>query len=105
MVCEYVEDVGYCYMSRATEPHLKMYDGMQPSRPTALEDFGFEIEISDKEARFLRTRTWVATYEDGMPRQWQDHAYPFEFTLPLVDKKTVKKRHSRFKLTGVNPKD
>lgn len=92
MVCEYLDGVGYCYMARAMEPHLKMYDGMNPERPTSLEDFGFDIEISNNEALFRRTRTWVATYEDGMPRKWQDRVYPFEFSLPLVDKKSIKRR-------------
>jgi len=105
MVCEYVEDVGYCYMSRATEPHLKCYDGMRPTRPTAIEDFGFEVTTDKAEARFIRKHGSSATYEDGKSRQWQDQVWTFEFSLPLVDKKTVKRRHSRFKLTGVNAKD
>ena len=81
-------------MARAMDPHLKAYDGMNPSRPTPIEDFGFDVEISGVEAVFSRVRPSIATYEDGKPRQWQDRVYPSQFTLPLVDQRSVKRRRT-----------
>ena len=33
-IAEWVDGVGYCYMSRTSLPYLKKFDGMQPAEPT-----------------------------------------------------------------------
>jgi hypothetical protein len=83
-VCQWIDGLGYCYMARELEPHLKRYDGMKPSMPTPIEAFGFSVESSHREARFIRVGPSTATYEDGKPRKWQDAAFDEIFTLPLV---------------------
>lgn len=89
-VSEWKEGVGYCYMARAEDSHLKKFDGMSPSRPTAIEDFGFSVLVRNGNAVFTRTHDCVATYEDGAPRRW--HGSEDQFTLPLVSGKM--RRHS-----------
>ena len=84
MVCEWVPNVGYCYMMRHHEPHLKDFDGMNPPRPTSLEDFGFRVDVLSIEAVFTRIADSTATYEDGKPRSWQDRCWTDQFSLPLV---------------------
>lgn len=96
MVCEYIKGVGYCYMSRETNTHLKFYDGMTASRPTAMEKFGFMVEYDNhvREVKFTRIATSTATYEDGKPRDWQDRNFPYCFTLPMVRLKKLRPRKS-----------
>jgi hypothetical protein len=84
MVCEWIPDIGYCYMMRQQEPHLKDFDGMRPARPTPIESFGFAVEIAGDEAIFTRTNDSSATYEDGKLRPWQDRYWKSQFSLPLV---------------------
>ncbi len=93
-VCEWVEGVGYCYCARSLEPHLKEFDGMMPRDPTPIEAFGFTVAIRGSEAMFDRTGESTAVYEDGKPRNWQDHVWDKQFSLPLVTgvKKPRKKK-------------
>ncbi len=84
MVCEWVPRVGYCYMMRNMEPHMKVYDGMKPPKPTAIQDFGFDVDIMNGEAIFQSFRPSSATYEDGKMRDWQDSVWTTRFCLPLV---------------------
>ena len=84
-VAELVEGVGYCYMAREQEPYLKQFDGMNPSRPTPITDFGFTVDqIADGQVYFRRVSKSMATYEDGKPRMWQDVRHNESFNLPLV---------------------
>ena len=87
MICEWVNGIGYCYMRRSVAVHLKCYDGMKPTRPTSIEDFGFEILVDEfaREAHFIRRGRSVATYEDGSHLDWQDTSFVDDFTLPLVE--------------------
>lgn len=89
LVAEWVDRVGYCYMARTEYPYLKKFDGMRPERPTSIEDFGFAVLIRGNEATFTLALESVATYEDGLPRQWQRPRSTF--TLPLVGKIRRKK--------------
>ena len=84
MVCQWIPRVGYCYMSRTLEPHLKEYDGMKPLRPTPIEDFGFKVEVFSETVLFHRVASSTATYEDGKLRDWQDRVHTHQFSLPLV---------------------
>lgn len=89
LVAEWVPGVGYCYMARAFHPYKKQYDGMDPARPTAIEDFGFTILEREYQTDFYKTNgPTVATYGDGKPRVWQDHHV--QFSLPRVDVADVK---------------
>jgi hypothetical protein len=84
-IAEWVPGTGYCYMRRGTSPRFKQYDGMTPRRPTAIEDFGFDVFVGKTEAAFVLRRKSVATYEDGVPRVWQgDDFESAPFFLPLV---------------------
>ncbi len=83
-VAEWIGGIGYCYMARSEDPHLKLFDGMLPTRPTSIEDFGFDPVLDRGDVLFARVRASVATYEDGAPRQWQDRRSGEQFTLPLV---------------------
>lgn len=87
-VAEWKEDIGYCYMARAEDEHLKRYDGMNPSRPTPIEDFGFAVLVRDDAATFLQAAPSTATYEDGTQRRWQGESN--SFTLPLAK---LERRH------------
>jgi hypothetical protein len=96
MVCEWVTGYGYCYMARSIEKHghLKDYDGMRPSlETTSMEDFGFAVNVGEKSVVFTRVKPSMATYSDGMPRDWQDRIWNETFELPLVTGK-IKKRRS-----------
>lgn len=84
MVCEWYQTVGYCYMVRHEDRYMREYDGMNPSNPTAIETFGFSVEIHGDEAIFRRTGDSTATYEDGLNRPWQDRVWDQQFSLPLV---------------------
>lgn len=84
-VAEWVDGVGYCYMSRVLLPYLKKFDGMNPTRPTPMERFGFNVWVGQHEAEFIQDNVSTATYEDGKPRVWQDSEHT-QFTLPLVGK-------------------
>lgn len=92
MVCEWIPKVGYCYMRRSVEPHLKDFDGMMPSRPTAIESFGFVSDVCGTEVVFRRVGPSTATYEDGTPRYWQDVNWDKVFTLPIVGRVTRKRK-------------
>lgn len=83
-VAEWIEGIGYCYMARSLPKwkHLKTFDGMHPSRPTDVQDFGLAIQVHNGQAVFVIVGESSATYEDGKPRRWQDDA--ITFTLPLV---------------------
>lgn len=73
---------GKCYyMMRAVEDSLKQYDGMQPDRPTFLEDFGFKIIERQYQVDFIKVRESKATYKDGKIRHWQGE---LDFSLPKV---------------------
>ncbi len=87
MICEWIPRVGYCYMMRMHEPHLKDFDGMKPLRPTDVREFGFKVDFAAGEAHFTRIGMSTATYEDGRPREWQDRQWGDRFSLPLVNRK------------------
>lgn len=74
----------YYYMARSIDgkTHLKRYDGMNPSRPTRMQDFGFSVVESEYEVLFKLTGPSIATYEDGVPRKWQGTLT--EFIMPKV---------------------
>jgi hypothetical protein len=94
-VAEWIAGVGYCYMARGKRPLLKLFDGMDPSRPTNIEDFGFQVSVVGAFAKFVRVSESRATYEDGKPRRWQEKLGEESFTLPLVSgvrKKAKRKR-------------
>lgn len=81
MVVQIIDGKAY-YMSRAEEPGMKAYDGMQPrTNTTSLEDFGFNILEREFQVDFTKTRDSVARYSDGQVREWQG---PVEFSLPKV---------------------
>lgn len=75
LVAQWVPGKGYCYLDRSKS----MHDGMMGTRPTAIEDFGFEvIEHPDGSVTFNKTRHSRATYASGGTRVWQ--SYIGEFT-------------------------
>jgi len=74
----------YCYLDR----RLKSYDGMNPSRPTPVEDFGFDIIECRNFVLFRKERDSIATYKDGMPREWQGDSI---FHLPILSLKRFRK--------------
>lgn len=86
LVVEYVEGVGYCYMTRSLAPYKMRYDGMGP-RPstTSMKAFGFDIVEREFQVDFAMVLPSTATYPDGSPRQWQSHLTAF--SLPRVDLK------------------
>lgn len=92
LIAQYVEGVGYCYMNQNEDKHKARFNGMMPSRPTPIADFGFDIEEYGDEIRFRQVRESVATYEDGKPRKWQ--SWQKEFSLRLV-KLPVKAKRKR----------
>ena len=78
-----VIDGKHFYMARSEEVGLRQYDGMEPTQPTFLEDFGFvmkEIEGTNR-IHFNKVGASTASYRDGKPRQWQGE---FAFDLPKV---------------------
>ena len=90
-IAEWVDGVGYCYMSRSSLPYLKKFDGMKPAEPTPIEYFGFDVFVGEKEATFVPARESAAVYEDGKPRKWQERFSPQEsFVLPLVGKVKIR---------------
>lgn len=85
MVTQVVNGEHY-YMMRSTkeEAQLKQYDGMNPERPTFLEDFGFEIIEKRDYVQFSLIKESKATYKNGSLRVWQDSQHRSKFTLPKV---------------------
>jgi len=82
LVVEIIGNKAY-YMSRALEPGLKQYDGMELRHDTTgLEEFGFNFEDNGHSVTFTKVRDSVAKYSNGEIREWQGQAY---FTLPKVD--------------------
>lgn len=72
------------YMARHEEGGiLKRFDGMTPTQPTFIEDFGFKTEPVEgsNRIRFTKTKQSTATYRDGSLRRWQGET---EFELPEV---------------------
>lgn len=82
MVAEWIDGIGYCYLNR----ELSKYDGMRPSNPTPVQDFGVAAVIKDGVAHFSQIRHSLATYRDGRTRQWQGVE---QFTHKLIDPKKV----------------
>ena len=81
LVAQYVDGIGYCYMGREIKPELRRFDGMTPSRPTNITDFGFAFREIDGIAYFEKLAPSCATYRDGKPRRWQGEE---SFRWPLV---------------------
>jgi hypothetical protein len=84
LIAQWVEGIGYCYMARHFEPRLRRFDGMKARRPTAIEDFGFDVIEREFQVDFERHRPSSATYEDGTVRDWQDRYSGPRFSLPRV---------------------
>jgi len=90
-IAEWVDGIGYCYMSRTSLAYLKKFDGMTPTAPTRIEDFGFDVVVGETEATFVPVRESTAVYEDGKPRKWQERFSSQEsFVLPLVGKVKIR---------------
>jgi hypothetical protein len=75
------------YLSRALEPGLKEYDGMELDRATPMEDFGFDTSENDNSAIFDLVRMSKAEYKSARTgekaiRPWQGMQ---NFSLPLLD--------------------
>lgn len=79
MVCQWVPDIGYCYMDRRN--NKADFDGMLGHEATSIEAFGFSVaEDADGISRFYQSdRPVTATYRDGEPRRWQSHQTFFEW--------------------------
>ena len=79
MVCQWVPNIGYCYLDRSRGK--PSHDGMHGSEATPVEAFGFaHIENHDGTVSFFRTtRPVTSAYRDGQPRRWQHRADAFEF--------------------------
>ena len=80
----------YYYMSRKSDPRMKEFDGMNPSSPTAIEDFGFAILERGPTVTFSLIRDSIAIYPDRKPRRWQHDARIIEW--PTVK---VRSKHTR----------
>lgn len=79
MVCQWVPNVGYCYLNRSgTKPRR---DGMTGANATPIEAFGFDWRETGKGTVCfeMTSRPSTATYFDGMPRRWQSTAFFFEY--------------------------
>lgn len=78
MVCQWVENVGYCYLDRSSGK--PQHDGMQGFEATPVEAFGFSwTEGGDGTVSFRRSTAPVtATYNDGEPRRWQHRSDGFK---------------------------
>ncbi len=96
-VAEWIDGVGYCYMTRTEDKLRRRFDGMQPPRPTALEDFGIAVLVRGTEARFVQADASIATYPDGMHRRWDG---PVQFTLPLVTGVRPKRRAKKVEVSA-----
>lgn len=85
LVAEFIpERGGYCYLAQgnANDKRLKVHDGMLPYFPTAIEDFGIEVDDSfPNHYVFKVVRDSTATYRDGLLRQWQGED---TFILPRI---------------------
>jgi hypothetical protein len=74
----------FCYLDRS----FKEYDGMNPNKPTPLEEFGFDIKEEDGAIFFKRVKESTAKYKDGKCRPWQGED---EFSHQVLVKNTFKK--------------
>lgn len=52
----------------------------KPKDATPIEEFGFDVFVSDNVVKFKKARESTATYRDGRPRRWQG-SLEFEITL------------------------
>lgn len=78
MVCQWVPDVGYCYLDRKNKAS---YDGMQGNEATPVEAFGIvSCDNADGTVSFYGPSEVAptATYQDGEPRSWQSSVMCFE---------------------------
>ena len=77
MVCQWVPEVGYCYMDRSKAT----FDGMKGRGATPVEAFGvLWAEDSDGMTRFYPSeKPPAATYQDGKPRRWHGITRSFEW--------------------------
>ena len=81
MVCQWVPNVGYCYLDRSKA----RFDGMDGRRATDIGAFGFSwVEYGKGMVRFSQTRPVTATYEDGAPRRWQSPEREFKYSRVTV---------------------
>ena len=90
MVCQWVPNVGYCYLDR--KPHKPSFDGMGGDHATPMEAFGFVCrdDPDGTVSFYLSGEPATATYSDGAPRRWQSHATAFQrrrLTLGVVKRK------------------
>ena len=74
LVAQVIDGKAY-YMQRHVEDYMKQYDGMDISRSTNVEDFGFEIIEDVSLVRFRFIGDGIAKYRDGSPREWQGEIY------------------------------
>lgn len=81
LLAEVVNNKAY-YMSRATIPNMKNFDGMEIVDGTPIEDFGFEIVETPISVHFKQTRPSTAKYDNNTIRQWQGET---SFTLPRIN--------------------
>lgn len=89
MVCQWVPDVGYCYLDRTGDKPL--FDGMAGDEATPVNTFGILVhEAKDGTITFKATGKSFARYADGTPRRWQ--SIEAAFTHRRLMKKDVRKR-------------
>jgi hypothetical protein len=97
MVCQWMPDVGYCYLDRTNGK--RRHDGMIGSEAVSIEAFGWtwseEKDNGELLVKFMRTNKSTATYPDGVPRDWQHHADSFEFKT-LKSKQISKPTNAQF---------
>ena len=69
MVCQWVPEVGYCYMDRSKS----FFDGMEGGDAMPVDAFGvLWMEGADGMTRFYPFGlNATAAYPDGAPRRWQ----------------------------------
>ena len=74
----------YAYLvPRSGDKHPRILHDLDPAGATSMEDFGFEVKVTDKYVSFLRTGPSHARYHDRSLREWQELSKT-TFTLTLV---------------------
>jgi len=60
--------------------HRKNGRMMINDESTLIQKFGFDVEVREGKAKFIKTRQSVAKYRDGKRREWQGE---YEFSLEV----------------------